>query len=185
MLKKKTVQGSLSLLLETQFNYISNSWGASPLHWSCTISCWRSAPLFLPPLSARLPLTQLHSCLCGHLKKNDLWNYPAWTSTVNHTIAKVGKDPQDHPVQPFAHHQWFPLNHVPQHNIQTLFEHHQARWLHHLSGQPIAVPDHPFREEVFPNVQPECTLWMHSCTLWALCSMYQPMVNVDTGTITF
>ena len=40
----------------------------------------------------------------------------------NHRIAKVGKDPQDHPVQPFALHQWFSLNHVPQHNIQTLFE---------------------------------------------------------------
>ena len=45
----------------------------------------------------------------------------------NHKIAKVGKDPQDHPVQPFTHHQWFSLNHVPQHNIQTLSEHHQAR----------------------------------------------------------
>ena len=32
----------------------------------------------------------------------------------NHRIAKVGKDPQDHPVQPFAHHQGFLLNHVPQ-----------------------------------------------------------------------
>jgi len=36
-----------------------------------------------------------------------------------------------------------------------LFEHHHARWLHHLSGQPIPVPDHPFREVVFPNIQPE------------------------------
>ena len=73
----------------------------------------------------------------------------------NHRITKVGKDPQDHPVQPFTHHQWFLLNHVPQHNIQTFFEHLQGRWLHHLSGQPIPVPDHPFREVVFPNVQPE------------------------------
>jgi len=36
----------------------------------------------------------------------------------NHRIAKVGKDLQNHPVQPFAHHQSFSLNHVPQHNIQ-------------------------------------------------------------------
>jgi len=36
-----------------------------------------------------------------------------------------------------------------------LFEHHQGRWVHNLSGQPIAVHDHPFREAVFPNVQPE------------------------------
>ena len=39
-----------------------------------------------------------------------------------------------------------------------LFEHHQTRWLHHLSGQPIPVPDRPFREVVFPNVQPEPSL---------------------------
>ena len=70
----------------------------------------------------------------------------------------VGKDPQDHAVQPFALHQWFLLNHVPQHNIQMLCEHHQARWLHHLSGQPIPVPDHPFTEVVFPNVQSEPSL---------------------------
>ena len=37
----------------------------------------------------------------------------------NHRITKIGKDPQDHPVQPFTHHQWFSLNHVPQHNVQT------------------------------------------------------------------
>jgi len=52
----------------------------------------------------------------------------------------------------FTLHQWFSLNHVLQHNIQMLFEHHQGRWLHCLSGQPIPVPDHPFREVVFPNV---------------------------------
>ena len=51
-----------------------------------------------------------------------------------------------------------PLNHVPQHNIQTLVEHLQGQWLHHLSGQPIPVPDHPFREAVFPNIQPEPSL---------------------------
>ena len=73
-------------------------------------------------------------------------------------ITKVGKDPQDHPVQPSTHHQWSSLNHVPQHNIQMFLEHLQGRWLHHLSGQPIPVPDHPFREVVFPNIQPESSL---------------------------
>jgi len=58
----------------------------------------------------------------------------------------------------FALHQWFSLNHVPQHNIQKLFKHHQAWWLHHLSGQPIPVPDHPYREVVFLNIQPEPSL---------------------------
>ena len=39
-----------------------------------------------------------------------------------------------------------------------LFEHLQGQWLHHLSGQPTPVPDHPFREVVFPNIQPEPSL---------------------------
>ena len=85
------------------------------------------------------------------------WNL-SQTRLARYRIAKVGKDPQHHPVQPFALHQWFSLNHVPQHNIQTLFERHQGRWLHHLSGQPIPVPDHPFREVVFPNIQLEPSL---------------------------
>ena len=51
------------------------------------------------------------------------WNCCLWRCTrvsvaLNHRITKVGKDSQDHPVQPFTHHQWFSLNHVPQHNIQ-------------------------------------------------------------------
>ena len=37
-------------------------------------------------------------------------------------------------------------------------EHLQGQWLHHLSGQPIPVPDHPFKEVVFPNVQPDPSL---------------------------
>jgi len=32
------------------------------------------------------------------------------------------------------------------------FEYLQGRWLHHLPEQPIPVPDHPFREVVFPSV---------------------------------
>jgi len=39
-----------------------------------------------------------------------------------------------------------------------LFEHFKGWCLHHLSGQPIPVPDHPFRVVVFPNVQPEPSL---------------------------
>jgi len=33
--------------------------------------------------------------------------------TCLHRITKVRKDPQDHPFQPSALHQWFSLNHVP------------------------------------------------------------------------
>ena len=60
-------------------------------------------------------------------------------SVVNHRIAKVGKDPQDHPVQPSALHQWFSLNHVPQHNIQMLFKHYQARWWELCPGKDVRI----------------------------------------------
>ena len=77
---------------------------------------------------------------------------------IYHRITKVGKDQQDHPVQPSTHHQEFSLNHAPQHNSQTFLEPLQDRWLHHSPGQPIPAPDHSFREVVFPNVQPEPSL---------------------------
>ena len=34
-------------------------------------------------------------------------------------------------------------------------EHLQGRWLNYLPKQPIPAPDHSFREEIFPNIQPE------------------------------
>ena len=37
--------------------------------------------------------------------------------TWNHKITKVGRDLQDHPVQPSTCHQYFPLNHVLQYNF--------------------------------------------------------------------
>jgi len=37
-------------------------------------------------------------------------------------------------------------------------EHLQGQWLIHLPEQPIPVPDHSFREEVFPNIQNESPL---------------------------
>ena len=30
--------------------------------------------------------------------------------------------------------------------------------VNHFPGQPIPAPDHSFREEMFPNIQPECPL---------------------------
>ena len=99
-----------------------------------------------------------------------------------HRIAKVGKDPQDHPVQPFARHQWFSLNHVPQHTIQMFLEHLQGWWLHHLSGQPIPVPDHPFREVVFPNIQPE-NINICICSLSFLSYCVNSYSRIITSTI--
>jgi len=37
-------------------------------------------------------------------------------------------------------------------------EHLLGWWLHHLPGQSIPAPDHPFREEIAPNLQPESLL---------------------------
>ena len=37
-------------------------------------------------------------------------------------------------------------------------EHFQGQWLHYLPGQPIPVPEHSFREVLFPNIQPEPSL---------------------------
>ena len=65
-------------------------------------------------------------------------SYMYWSAeSQNHRITKVGKDFQDHSVQPPTYHEYFPLTHAPQ--------------------QPIPVPDHSLRE-VFPNVQPEVPL---------------------------
>lgn len=33
------------------------------------------------------------------------------------------------------------------------FEHFQEWWFHHLNGQPVTMPDFPFSEEIFPNIQ--------------------------------
>ena len=37
-------------------------------------------------------------------------------------------------------------------------KHIQGWWLNNLPGEPIAVFNHPFWKEVFPNVQPKLTL---------------------------
>lgn len=40
----------------------------------------------------------------------------------NHRIIKVGKELQDHPVQPPTHHHHCPLNRVPEYHISSLLE---------------------------------------------------------------
>jgi len=54
-----------------------------------------------------------------------------WQAAVrvqgHHRVTKVGKDLQDHPVQPSTYHQYCPLNRVPQHSVL------KYSWcLHHL-----------------------------------------------------
>ena len=38
-------------------------------------------------------------------------------SNRNHRIAKVGKDLEDHPVQPSTYHQYLSLNHIPMYSV--------------------------------------------------------------------
>lgn len=51
-----------------------------------------------------------------------------------------------------------PTNRVPWCCISTFLEHLQGRWLNHLTGKPIPMYHHPFREEIFPNIQSELPL---------------------------
>ena len=37
-------------------------------------------------------------------------------------------------------------------------EHLEGQRLQYLPGQPVPVPDHTFRGEIFPNIQPESPL---------------------------
>ena len=74
--------------------------------------------------------------------------------TQNHRITKVGKDPQDHSVQPSTHHQQFSLNHVPQHNVQTLNTLNTSR-----IGDSTTSLGSPFQCQIlipYPNV---CNLY--------------------------
>lgn len=42
-------------------------------------------------------------------------------------------------------------SHVPRCHIHVAFDHSQGCWFYHSPGHPISVPDHPSREESFPN----------------------------------
>ena len=53
---------------------------------------------------------------------------------LNHGIIKVGKDLQNHLVQPSVHPPML-INHVPRCHISMVLEHLQGWWLHHLPGQ--------------------------------------------------
>jgi len=105
------------------------------LHTKC---CWGDLNV-IPPV-------QLASCRGAWALLSQGWLcLKCWgsvwcTQSQNHRITKVGKDPQDRPVQPSTHHQQCWLSHVPQHNAPTFLEHLQGRCLHHLPGEPIPMP---------------------------------------------
>ena len=77
------------------------------------------------------------------------------TEAYKHTTIKVGKDLQDHLVQPSDYDRYHPLNHVPKHQVQLFLEHPQGLYLHDLPGQLIPMPDCSFWEEMSPNFQPK------------------------------
>ena len=66
---------------------------------------------------------------------------------------KVGKDLQDHLVQPSSHYHYYHklLNHISQLLIQTPLEHCQGRRPHHLPGHTIPAPDHSLKEKDDPQ----------------------------------
>ena len=54
--------------------------------------------------------------------------------------------PTIHPITPCL------LNHVLKCHIYAFFKHLQGWGLNHFPGQPVPMPDHSFRKEVFPNI---------------------------------
>lgn len=46
-------------------------------------------------------------------------------------------------------------NHIPWCHIHTSLKHPLGQGLRHLPWQPIPIPDHPFREEIRPDIQPK------------------------------
>ena len=57
---------------------------------------------------------------------------------LHHRIIKVGKDLQDHLIQPSPYHQYHPLNHVPMHHVQPF----PGMVTLPLPRQPVPMPDY-------------------------------------------
>ena len=95
-----------------------------------------------PLLCAGLPITRL-----GCPEPHPAWRPP--TLAPGFRFTQWNNYPTDNPTPPC------PWNHVPQHHISKVLEHPQGWWPHHLPGKPMPMHHHSFREEIFPNVQPE------------------------------
>ena len=48
------------------------------------------------------------------------------------------------------------LSYAPSYHICMFLEHLQGWWHNHLPGRPVPGHDCSLREEIFPNIQPEC-----------------------------
>lgn len=94
-----------------------------------------------------LTLEEVFTHVCWHFVESLLW--------INHRIIRVGKDLQDHLIQPSCYHQCHSLNHAPKHYIQLFLKHPLGRWLHQIPGQPIAMSNYSFWEEMSPHFQPK------------------------------
>jgi len=51
-----------------------------------------------------------------------------------------------------------PTKHIPQCHISTFLEYLQGRWLQHLPGQPLPLPDGSFCEEIILNLVTSLTI---------------------------
>ena len=74
------------------------------------------------------------------------------------TITKVGKDLPDHVVQLSNYHQYFRTKPCPSVQHLNVSWTPPEWWGYHLPGQPDPAPDQSFREEIFPDIQPESPL---------------------------
>lgn len=90
------------------------------------------------------------------------WEMGLWAATYavplppvasSHRINKVVKDLQNPPAQLSLCQLYFPS--MTLRTTSTSFLNTSRESDHHLPGQPVPAPDHPFREEIYPNVQPE------------------------------
>ena len=118
----------------------------------CTTEDWRLIGLEILRRGIHRELSLTHAMAHSTLlATSELW--------AVHRITKVGKDFQDHTVQLPTYHQCFPLNHIPQYNIEAFLEHLQACWLHHLPGQPIPAPDYSWSADDSSNVLYGCCLF--------------------------
>jgi len=120
----------------------------SLLHFSTELWAeWEQCPVsHLEVTSTFLSLLR-----CAYIDK-----YLSCSKLENHWITKVRKDLQDHLVQLSTTIHISPQNHVLYYNILTFYAHLQG--LNHLPEQLIPAPDHSFREEIFPNIEPESLL---------------------------
>ena len=138
---------------------------------SCALLAWGKGPSFLSERCAgekqqAKPLQKTYyysATLRSHTLSSPLSNScpcvagePCVLPTLEPALLIIGwkrplrsSSPTISPTPPYL------LNHILKCHIYMFFKHLQRWWLHHLPGQPVPMPHHSSRKEVFPNTQSE------------------------------